>query len=732
MQGLGAQIDVMKKRVRAADYLSVAQMYLQDNFLLNRPLASSDIKPRLLGHWGTCHGINVFYTHIKMRYPDTQFVIGPGHGFAALQANLFIDGDLEKVDISATRNLAGMEYVCKNFSWPGGFPSHSSPFTPGVILEGGELGYCLGTAYGAALNQPGKLVACLIGDGELETGSLLASLNLHQLVGTQRNGTVLPILHLNGYKISAPSIYARRSERGLMQMLRGFGYDPVMVDGEDYEEFQRVLDDVRPGKFIIMRTQKGYGGPRDFKGEKVAGNYLSHQVPLGSAKKDPEEMQMLEEWMKSYRFEELYPDLPALAVETPDDIIRGKKIDVTNGQNLPVDLPHSVDNPGQEFYSPAKVIGKLLRDELVNDENFRFFSPDETTSNKLDAVFEASDRAWNLSIRPWDKYLSPDGRNIDVLSENALFAMMSGYVLSGRSGMLASYEAFLPIITSQIEQHMKFVDQARQIDWRPRTSAINLLSTSTCWRQDHNGFSHQNPGLISALLSKPSNLVNCLFPVDDVAAAVAFDFMAKAKDVVNLMTFNKTIEPRWIDKNHAEYQLANGGASMFGFASDENPEIVLAAAGDIVTREALYAMRILKQDLPELRMRFVGVGALSYNAIGTTENKLTTAEFEYLFTKDKPVVANFHGYPDTLAHILHQYGGPGRFRVHGYIERGSTTSPLEMLRLNRASRYDLAIKVAEILGRLDLVQKYQSMLDNNAHYARTFGVDLPEVVDFRF
>lgn len=391
-----------------------------------------------------------------------------------------------------------------------------------------------------------------------------------------------------------------------------------------------------------------------------------------------------------------------------------------------------VENPGQEFYSSANKIGELLKDELQKDLHFYLFSPDETTSNKLDAVYQTESRAWDLPKEEWDLPESAKGRIVELLSENTLFATMVGHIMNDEQAMMTSYESFFSIITSQLLQQIKFLKQSDKVAWRRDVPAINLLSTSTCWRQDHNGFTHQSPALISTLISLPSNYVNLLFPIDDVAAESTFRFMFQSKNVVNLTTFNKSDEPRWIDSHHADFQFDNGGASIFGFASDYDPDYIFTAAGDIVSREALYAMKILRQDMPHLRLRFVGINALSRNAIGTTKNKLSQETFSEYFTTNKPIIANFHGYPGVMRTILAQYTYQNRYSVHGFIEHGTTTTPFEMLSLNYASRYHLAIDVAEKENRLDLVEKYRNILQKNTKYAHAFGVDLPEITDFRF
>ena len=391
-----------------------------------------------------------------------------------------------------------------------------------------------------------------------------------------------------------------------------------------------------------------------------------------------------------------------------------------------MDYPDSIPTPGADLYSPAERLGLHLRDTLASDPNFYLFSPDETTSNRLQSVYEATDRAWVAGpAKPWDKHMSPSGRVIELLSENTLFAMLTGHLLSGGTGAMTSYESFFPIISSQLDQYIKFLTQSAEVAWRPPVSAVNLLSTSTCWRQDHNGFSHQNPALISTLLDKPSNLANCLFPIDDISISATWEFANASQNTINLITFNKTPEPRWIDINHARFQLENGGASIFEFASDPDPDIILTATGDIVSREALHAIPIIKQHLPDLRLRFIGISALSYGAIGTTDNKLSESTFDHYFTSSKPIIANFHGYPQTLATILSNYTDKHRFRVHGFSDHGSTTTPLDMLIRNQASRYDLAAEVFDLCSRPDLSQKMAEKIAQNTAHIKKTSLDLP-------
>lgn len=747
----------IQKRVAVCDYLTVAQIFLQDNFLLERALVGEDVKPRLLGHWGTCHGINLLYAN-ACELPGFQFILGPGHGFPALQANLWLDGELLKIDPKATLDAEGIKYICRNFSWPEGFPSHSSPMTPGVITEGGELGYALATAYGAALGRPGKTIVVMVGDGELETATALASLNLPKLRGGKNDGKILPVLHLNGYKISGPTVYGRKSERELMEMLRGFGYQPIVIRSEKTEDIQEALGEALKLEqpFLVLKTAKGETGPETLDGYKIAGNYLAHQVPLPKARSDENQLKTLEEWLKSYEFEQNLKDVKrfsigamnSLAVEKPvENSVSGlveksvEKFQIEIQKTANKDWVERVERPGTETFSPARAIGGKLRAAMEQNSDFYLFSPDETTSNKLDEVYKVMKRAWRMPTEEFDLPAGEDGRIVELLSENTLFSCMLGHLMAGGEAMMTSYEAFFSVITSQILQQIKFIVQSEETSWRKPLGPVNLLSTSTCWRQDHNGYSHQSPALISTLLAVPSGAVNCIFPIDDVAARASFDFMQKSRNVVNLTTFNKTDEPRWIDSGHAKFQFENGGASIFGFASDEDFDwrakqgrgvYVLTAAGDIVSREALFAIKILREDLPDIKLRFVGINSLTYGAIGTKEKKLSPEIFESYFSKTAPIIANFHGYPETLKTILVGYTNGARILAHGFKEKGSTTTPFEMLSLNEASRYHLCIDVARMEGREDLVQKYQQKIAKNREYARENGVDTPEIANFSY
>lgn len=747
--------------VRAADYLSVAQVFLRDNFLLERPLEFGDVKPRLLGHFGTCPGINRLYANVnlwmkKRGLEDVMFVLGPGHGFAALNANLWMEGSLEVVDERAGVDAEGLGYLVKQFSWPYGFNSHSSPMTPGVILEGGELGYSLSTAYGAVLDNPGLVAVCMIGDGEFETGAALSAMNLNKLVSARENGVVVPVLHLNGYKIGGPTVYGRMSDKELVNLISGFGYEPVIV-GEDglAGALEFVSDKMTEVKgtdefvrmpFIVLKTEKGEGGLEDFRGEKIAGNCSSHQVILSKAKTDEEELGLLEMWLRSYRFEELFGQDgfgEFLERVLPDEGVRMGRNRHTFGRKFVdeklvvpgIDGVREVE-AGVERKSSMKAVGEYLRGVMAeNQEKFRFFCPDETESNKLGAIYEVADRSWMMDVKEWDKNLAKDGRVMELLSEQTLQGVMAGYVLTGRNGVMASYEAFMPIVSSMVDQYVKFLAQSRDVEWRGDVASLNYILTSVGWRQDHNGYSHQNPSFISGLLDKPSGFTNILLPVDDVATAAAMEFCLKTKNVVNVLTAGKTDEPRWIDSGHAKWQLTNGGgASVFGFASDDGEvDVVVAGAGDYVSTEALRAMEIVRAETPEVRMRFVGVAALSYGAIGTTEFKLSQEKFDELFTVDRPIVMNFHGYTSTMRAIMGNYTDVRRVSLRGYDEKGATTTPYDMQVRNGTSRWQVAMEIwwrAMEVGALDeervrgLVEKYEGKLREQGAFIRENGEDM--------
>ncbi|MDK2898854.1 MAG: xylulose-5-phosphate/fructose-6-phosphate phosphoketolase [Patescibacteria group bacterium] len=763
---------------RATNYLTAAQIFLQDNFLLKRPLTHDDIKSRLLGHWGSGPGVNLIYSHlnnlIKKYGQEMMFVLGPGHAFPALQANLFIEGTLSEFYPKATQDYDGISYICRNFSWPYGFPSHSNPGTPGVILEGGELGYSLSTSYGAALDNPNMIVACLVGDGEAETGPAAAAWHLNKLVDPKTNGTVLPILHLNGYKISAPTIFGRMSDDELMSLFWGYGYEPRIVSGDDLDrQMEETLDwahkliwsikeapqDIVSPRMpmIIMRTLKGWTGVKELNGNKIEGNCLSHQVVLTEAKTDPEQLKLLEEWLRSYRFDELF-DAENGFGDFVKNIVpeRKQRMGMTphahGGETVykPLNLPLLEDFaedstiPGTLGSSSMIQSGMYLKEVFkLNEENknFRFMSPDETYSNKLDAIFKETSRAWVWPIESWDKDMSPNGRVMEMLSEHNLQGLAQGYTLTGRHSIFASYEAFVQVVVSMMDQYAKFLKHSFDFEWRETFPSLNYILTSSGWRQDHNGFSHQNPGFIDDALRRHGDYMDVYFPADANSTLVVLEKILQSTKKINIVVAGKTIEPRWLTPELARKQLQTG-IMTWEFASDDNPDVVLAGIGDYPTKEVLAAIDIAKKEWPNIRLRCVNVSSLTSRGFGQGKNFINEAEFDRQFTTDKPVICNFHGYPETLKAILFNYvDNAERFDVRGYIECGSTTTPFDMHVRNKTSRYHLVIAIFDNMARsgriateqaLEITTRYQQKIEANTEYIKEFGVDMDEIENWQW
>ena len=775
----GQNLENIKKFIRAVNYLTVSQIFLQDNFLLNRSLEFNDIKPRLLGHWGSCPGVNHVYAHLlniqkQLDFAKsglkTAFMLGPGHAFPALQANLFIEETLSKIDKNAVRNSQGIAYISKNFSWPGGFPSHASPFTPGVILEGGELGYSLSTAFGAVLDNPNLVMTTLIGDGEAETGPIAAAWHLNKLINPVENGVVLPVLHLNGYKISGPTIFGSMSDFELIQFFHGAGWEPRIVDEYSAEDFDFELSKVFTNAFrdvsrikfgrkngfvrlpmIIMRSKKGSSGVAENNGEKIEGNSLAHQVPLLNAKSDEKEIKKLEDWLKSYKFEELFDFKKGEFKPWLDDFLPEKSSRI--GQNHFIDvnlnfaelrLPEVYERAGEKSLA-MNAVGDFLKEIFEkNPENFRFFSPDETYSNKLDAIFKATSRSWQREIKPWEKDLAKNGRVTEILSEHSLQGLLQGYILTGRHGVLTSYEAFAPIISSMMDQYAKFLAQSKEVKWRGDLASLNYILTSTGWRQDHNGFSHQNPSFIDEVLRRENGIGQIFLPADDNSAVVAISKMLKTRNNINVLVAGKTPEPRYFSLESARKQIKNGGIFVFDswknqeitdwdlIPEDDEPDLILAASGDYVFKETVATLQVLLHDAPQIKIRLVYIQALCGEGIGTFENTLSKSDFVKIFTKDKPVMFAFHGYAKTLRSILFDYENPSRIKINGYEEKGSTTTPFDMLVRNQVSRYNIAMRALNSVDKGDedfekLAREYQKRQDDALSFARENSADAPEI-----
>ena len=777
--------DVLEKFVRAADYMSAVQIYLKDNVLLTEPLKAEHIKPRLLGHWGTCPGINFTYAHLNRAIIahdlEMMFLLGPGHGFPAVQANLFMEGTLAKYFPEITHDTKGLGYMAKHFSWPYGSPSHSSPEAPGVIVEGGELGYALSTAYGAILDNPKLIAACLIGDGEAETGPTATAWHLNKLIDPATNGAVLPILHLNGYKISGPTFFGRMSDEELTALFTGYGYEPHIVDAYTEEDvhtkMMEVMDDAieairftqhcaREGtltetpKFpmIILRSPKGWNSIDYIGDQKIEDNHYSHQVIAGEAKHDAGQLKQLEDWLRSYRFDELFdgenfdPDIQSLI---PSE---GKRMGGTTHalggepHYKPLKMPAiedysnagtcNLDDPICGTESGMEKIGDYLRDMMIQNEdnrNLRLMSPDETYSNKLGAVFEHTNRAFVWPHKEWDKDLAWDGRVLEMLSEHSLQGMLQGYVLTGRHGLFVSYEAFVQIVASMADQYAKFLKIARSVEWRGDIASFNYILTSGAWRQEHNGFSHQNPGFIDGILQRQGCYTNVYFPADANTALVTFNRMMTSKNEINVLVCSKRPLPIWRTLEEAKQDVIDG-ISIWDFASDEDPHLVFSAAGDYPTLEALAAISLVRKHIPEMRLRFVNITSLSALGIGHSECRVLRHDFKHYFTEDKPVIVNFHGYPQTIKQILFDYSEhPKRFTIHGYEESGSTTTPFDMMVRNRVDRFHLAMEAFAFAAdeglitepeAQKLIAEFQQQLADHRAHAIKYGEDVEEITNW--
>ncbi len=771
-------IENIRKYVRAANYLSVTQIYLQDNFLLHRALKPTDIKPKLFGHWGTCPGINFVYGHlnylVKKHQQSTIFVLGPGHGMPGLQANLFLEGTLQKYYPQATRDAKGIGYISKMFAWPYGFSSHATPEAPGTILEGGELGYSLASAYGAILDNPDLLAVTLIGDGEAETGAIAAAWHINKLIDPATNGAVLPILHVNGYKISGPTIFGRMSNKELEDLFSGYGYEPFFVEGENidvqmfttlekcYQTIKGIQSTARenPNAYkprfpmIVMRTPKGMTTVKELRGIKIEGTILAHQVVMPTVRGDDQELHALEEWLRSYHFEELFDtekgfEDAILDVIPQDSLLIGDNRDVLGGTYKPLVLPETkklakpVAMPGKVQSNALRMSGTYLKEIFrLNSEqkNFRLMSPDETYSNRLDEVFQVTSRGWVWPHDPQDRDITRDGRVMEILSEHNMHGLAQGYVLTGRHAVFTTYEAFAQIFSSMAHMYQKFLKYVRKMPWREDIASMNYLLTSTAWRQEHNGYSHQNPSFVSGMLEKHNDFIKAYFPVDDNSMLAVMEETMSSKNQMNIITAGKTPEPRWLTYEQAKETLKTG-LLTWDFASDENPHVVLVGIGDYVTKEALAAVELIKKDAPEIRVRFVNIARLqaACSCVGEFHPQLPDAERH--FTVDKPVIINFHGYPEVMQAMLTHVKNPGRFSVHGYVEEGGTTTPFDMQVRNKTDRYHLAIEVLYIMEKNGIVtsekaqelqEQYKKALNDHYSYVTENGADPIEIEQWQW
>ena len=769
---------------RAANYLSVGQVFLQDDPLLERPLTPDDIKPRLLGHWGTCPGLNLLWAHLNrlVQRTDQQvlYVCGPGHGGPAALANVWLEGTYSEIYPEVSRDAVGMRRLFRQFSTPGGVPSHVSVPTPGSIHEGGELGYALAHATGAALDDPELLVACVIGDGEAETGPLAASWTAGSFLNPARDGAVLPILHLNGAKISGPTVLARLPDDELRAHLGGLGWDVVEVAGDDPTEVHEALDEALAGiherirdvqadaraagrspadapraawPALVLRTPKGWTGPKVVDGLPVEGTFRSHQVPLPRAKTDPAHLEALEAWLRSYRPEELFdadgvPTPAVLAADPRHERRIGATVRANGGRRtVELELPEweelgvEVPTPGTVRLESTRRLGELCRQILVDNAeqaNFRLFCPDETNSNRLGAVFEATDRAWMEARTADDVGLAPDGRVMEVLSEHLCQGWLEGYTLTGRHGLFASYEAFAMVSASMTVQHAKWLQEAQKLPWRKPVPSLNILLTSTCWRNDHNGFSHQGPGLIDTVLSKQGSVSRIWLPPDANSLLWVGDHCFRSRGYVNLLVIDKQPQLQWMTPDEARAHCSRG-AGRWDWAStdqDGRPDVVLVCIGDVPTLETVAAADLLRRFVPDLAVRVVNVVDLMALFMPDEHpHGLDGITFAELFEEDVDVVVAFHGYARAVHQLLHGRPRPARFHVHGFREEGTTTTPFDMVVRNQMSRYHLAMDAvsraaARRPGTEELLAHCEERLDAHERYVTTHFEDLPEIRDW--
>jgi xylulose-5-phosphate/fructose-6-phosphate phosphoketolase len=770
----------MERYWHAANYLTVAQIYLLENPLLREPLRPEHIKPRLLGHWGTSPGLSLIYIHLNRliaeRGADVIYLTGPGHGGPALVALAYLEGTYSEVYPEVSRDLAGLRSLCRRFSTPGGIPSHVSVQTPGSIHEGGELGYVLAHAFGAAFDNPELIVAAVVGDGEAESGPLSGAWKGTSFLNPARDGAVLPILHLNGYKISGPTVLGRASDDDVAALLQGNGYEASFVEGDDpervhqqlaatldrcYERIRAIQTQAREHGVverprwpaIVLRTPKGWTGPKVVDGQPAEGTFRSHQVPLANVRSDPGHLAELDQWLRSYRPEELFDaegtlasDLAALA---PSGDRRMSANPHANGGRLLVDLDIpdfrdyalAVERPGSELHESTRQLGKVLRDIYARNaaaRNFRLFCPDETNSNRLGNVFEVENRCFVGRTLDIDDHVSPDGRVMEVLSEHLCEGWLEGYLLTGRHGLFASYEAFAMVSASMTVQHAKWLQEAVRLPWRAPVASLNVLLTSTCWRNDHNGFSHQGPGLIDVMLSKRGTVARIYLPPDANCLLSVADHCLRSRNYVNLIVIDKQPQLQYFDLDHA-IEHCRHGASILPRASNDDggePDVVLAAAGDIPMLETVAAAWWLRRLVPDLRVRVVNVvDLMRLFPAALHPHGMTTSEFVELFTAEKPVVFAFHGYQRAIHEIVHGHSDVDRIHVRGFNEQGTTTTPFQMCVLNSVSRFHLAAEAIRRVPRLSdrapgLIAECETRIETSTAHAHEHLEDPPEIRDW--
>lgn len=773
------ELERMNAWWRAANYLSVGQIYLLDNPLLKTPLSLAHIKPRLLGHWGTTPGLNFIYVHmnraIKQHDLNMIFIAGPGHGGPAVVANTWLEGSYSELYHDVSPDEEGMRRLFRQFSFPGGIPSHASPDTPGSIHEGGELGYALFHAYGAVFDNPHLISCCVVGDGEAETGPLATSWHANKFLNPRTDGAVLPILHLNGYKIANPTILARISHGELESLFVGYGYQPLFVEGDDPQTMHQLMaaavdtaiasiaaiqrrareggDESRPRwPMIILRSPKGWTGPKTVDGKQSEGSWRSHQVPFGDMDK-PEHLQLLAEWMASYQPGELFdkkgrlkPEIAALAPVGQRRM--GANMHANGGALLrDLRLPDfrdyavAVPTPGGALAEATRVMGIFLRDVMrQNPDNFRVFGPDETASNRLGALFEVTDRSWMAEHLAGDEHLAPNGRVMEMLSEHACQGWLEGYLLTGRHGLFSCYEAFIHIVDSMFNQHAKWLKMCSEIPWRRPIASLNILLTSHVWRQDHNGFSHQDPGFIDHVVNKKADIIRVYLPPDANTLLYVTDRCLKSRNLVNVIVAGKQPDRQWLDME-AAINHASAGIGLWEWACNDQagePDIVLASAGDVPTLEMLAAIDMLRTLTPTLKIRYINVvDLMTLQPQEEHPHGLSSDEFDSLFTTDKPIIFAYHGYPWLIHRLTYRRTNHAQLHVRGYKEEGTTTTPFDMVVLNTLDRFHLVMDVAKRVPKLHaqaahIKQAMRDKLNQHAQYILEHGEDMPEILDWQW
>ncbi len=766
------ELEILDGYFRAVNYLSAGQLYLLDNPLLKRPLKKDDIKKKIVGHWGTVPGQNFIYTHLNRiinKYDlDMIYLSGPGHGGNFMVANTYLEGSYTEKYPNITRDEMGMKKLFKQFSFPGGIPSHVAPETPGSIHEGGELGYSLSHAFGAVLDNPNLIAACVVGDGEAETGPLATSWHGIKFLNKKTDGVVLPILHLNGYKISNPTIFSRMTDEELGSFFYGLGYKPYMVSGEEELSMHKkmmatmdaVIKDIKDIKnssdnekvrwpVIILRTPKGWTGPKEVDGKIIKGSFRAHQVPISMEKE--EHLSLLEAWLKSYKPEELFDENGTLIKELQDFCPKGNKRMgaslYTNGgylrkdlimpdfSNYEVDIPY----PGSVKKQDMLVLSSFIRDIFkLNKENknFRIFGPDETMSNRLYDVFDETSRSWQLDVKENDEYLSKDGRVMDsMLSEHMCEGMLEGYLLTGRHGFFASYEAFIRIVDSMAAQHAKWLKVCNEINWRMPISSLNFLLASNVWQQDHNGFTHQDPGFLDHIANKKVDVVRMYLPPDANCLLSCMDHCLKSKNYVNVIVASKHPSYQWLSMDKAIEHCTKGIGTWDFVSNDSNPDIIMACAGDTPTVEAIAATKILKEYVPDIKVRFINVvDLMKLDSTTNHPHSLSDDDYDELFTKDKPIIFAYHGYP-TLIHELTYFRHNHNIHVHGYQEEGTITTAFDMRVKNKIDRFNLVIDAVnnlDIPNKDAIIKEMEEKLKYHASYITETGEDIEEIRNWKF